>query len=78
MKAATIKSELIQWLKAIEDKSLLASLLSFKKANESVDWADSLSADQLKDIEEGLEDIKQGRVISGEKLWASYGRKVKR
>jgi hypothetical protein len=78
MKAETTKIELIQWLAAIEDKTLLSSLLSFKKANESLDWADQLSKKQLNEIKQGLDDVKKGKTTSSEKLWAAYGRKVKR
>ena len=78
MKAETTKIELIQWLAAIEDKTLLSSLLSFKKANESLDWADQLSKKQLNEIKQGLDDVKKGKTTSSEKLWASYGRKIKR
>lgn len=59
-------------------ESLPPSLSQVKNDNENCDFADTLTSEQIKEIEEGLKDIKQGKVISGEKLWASYGRKVKR
>jgi hypothetical protein len=78
MKSDAVKLELIEWLTKIEDKLLLKSLLNYKKANESLDWADSLTSDQKSMVAEGLEDIKKGRTQSSKKVWAKYGRKSSR
>ena len=75
MSTNALKVELIEWLTQLNDKSLLSSLMQFKKAEEK-DWADDLTDEQIKSLERGLKDIKKGRVISGEALWAKYGRKA--
>lgn len=77
MKSQTTKLELIEWLTRIEDKGLLNSLLLFKKANESLDWADTLNDEQMNQLNEGLEDFRKGRTVTSEKVWAKYGRKPK-
>ncbi len=51
-------------------------LMQFKKAKESLDRADNLSPVQRNRIKEGLEDIKAGRTVPRNKVWAKYGRKV--
>ena len=75
MSTNALRLELIEWLTQLNDKSLLTSLMQFKKAEEK-DWADDLSDEQIKSLERGLKDIKKGRVISSEALWAKYGRKA--
>lgn len=76
MKSEAAKLELIEWLTKINDKSLLDSLLLLKKSSESFDWADSLTENQRNLLSEGLEDIRKGRTVSNEKVWAKYGRKA--
>jgi hypothetical protein len=68
------KLELMDWLSGIENRELLSALLFYKKANESMDWADSLTEGQRKAIREGLEDVRQDRVFSSAKVWEKYGR----
>ena len=75
MKTDAAKLELITWLSQLEDKGVLSSLLFLKKSSEAGDWADSLSPEQKNRVEEGLEDIKAGRTVTSEKVWAKYGRK---
>ena len=61
-----LKSELLKFIKETEDASLLKKVSEFvsllKKQKES-DWADELSEEQIKSIERGLDDVKNGRVI---------------
>ncbi|HLG02981.1 MAG TPA: hypothetical protein VI731_05260 [Bacteroidia bacterium] len=77
MKLADVKLELIEWLTRVDDEAMLKSLLIYKKANESFDWADDLSKKQKMMVEEGLTDLKAGRTHSRQKVWAKYGRKPK-
>lgn len=74
MSSDAVKLELIQWLSRLEDKGLLAALLQFKKTSESRDWYEALSPQQREAIAQGEGDIKAGRVIAAEQLWAKYGR----
>ena len=74
MSSEAMKLELIQWLSRLEDKGLLTALLQFKKTSEARDWYDGLSPDQREAIAQGEADIKAGRTIAAEQLWAKYGR----
>ncbi len=74
MKAESIKSELIEWLSKLDDKSILTSLLQFKKSAESGDWADNLTKEQLESLQRGLSDLDKGNVILSKDFWNSYGR----
>lgn len=78
MKAESLKLELIQWLAAVKDKSTLESLLFFKKLQQSNDWWDELSTEQREQIDAGLAELKKGKTVSADKVWAKYGRKAKR
>jgi hypothetical protein len=74
MTAKAAKIELMDWLSGIEDRELLSALLFYKKANETLDWADNLTNAQKAAIREGLEDIREGRVHSSADIWKKYGR----
>lgn len=76
MKAEIIKIELMEWLSGLEDKSLLTSLLQFKKSAEAGDWSDNLTKEQLDSLQRGLSDLENGNTISSKDFWSSYGRKV--
>ena len=76
MKVDSIKSELIDWLSKLDDKSILTSLLQFKKSTESGDWADNLTQEQIESLQRGLSDMESGSVISSKDFWNSYGRQV--
>jgi len=76
MSAESIKLELIEWLAKLEDKSLLTSLLQFKKASETGDWSENLSPEQLESLNRGLQDLNNGNVISSGDFWSGYGKKV--
>lgn len=76
MKAESIKNELMEWLSKLDDKSILTSLLQFKKSAESGDWSDNLTKEQLESLQRGLSDMEKGNVISSKDFWNSYGRKV--
>jgi hypothetical protein len=74
MTTKAAKIELMDWLSRIEDQELLSALLFYKKANETLDWADNLTNAQKAAIREGLEDIREGRVHSSSDIWKKYGR----
>ena len=76
MKAESIKSELIEWLSKLDDKSILTSLLQFKKSAESGDWSDNLTKDQLESLQRGLSDLDNGNLTASKDFWSSYGRQV--
>ncbi|MEO5570589.1 MAG: hypothetical protein ABIT08_00940 [Bacteroidia bacterium] len=76
MNSESIKSELLDWLQKLNDKSILTSLLQFKKASETGDWFDNLTSEQLDSLQRGLNDIKNGDTLTSEQFWKSYGRKI--
>lgn len=76
MKAESIRNELMQWLSGLDDKSLLTSLLQFKKSVEAGDWSDNLTSEQVESLQRGLSDLESGNTISSKDFWNSYGRKV--
>lgn len=71
MNADLIKNELLEWLTKLEDKSLLTSLLQFKKSAEAGDWADNLTDEQLESLQQGLADYKAGDLISSKDFWSA-------
>ncbi|WP_445713790.1 hypothetical protein [Flavobacterium sp.] len=55
------KIELIQWLSTIEDVSILNKIMELRK-KESKDWWNSISEDEKKSIEAGLNDTENGKL----------------
>lgn len=76
MRADSIKNELIEWLSKLDDKSILVSLLQFKKSAEAGDWTDNLTKEQIESLQRGLSDLENGNVTSSKDFWNSYGRQV--
>jgi hypothetical protein len=56
------KIELIQWLSTLEDKVVIEKLIKFRK-EESTDWWDSISDEEKKAIESGLNDADKNNLI---------------
>lgn len=56
------KLELIKWLSTLEDKVVIEKLIKFRK-EESTDWWDSISDDEKKSIENGLNDADKNNLI---------------
>ena len=74
MTTKAAKIELMDWLASMDDREMLSALLFYKKANETLDWADSLTSSQKDAIREGLGDVREGRVHSSSDIWKKYGR----
>ncbi|MBK7382033.1 MAG: hypothetical protein IPI81_01670 [Flavobacteriales bacterium] len=74
MKSDAIRSELIDWIRKLEDQGLLGSLLGIKKATQQSDWAESLSPNERLSIEQGLKDVEEGHTTSSKDFWARHGR----
>ncbi|MEI6434394.1 MAG: hypothetical protein WCP32_06080 [Bacteroidota bacterium] len=69
-----IKLELIEWLTKLEDDDTLDYLKVVKEScNVHEDWYNDLTAEQKSGIERGLQDIKNGRVISHKDIKLKYG-----
>jgi hypothetical protein len=63
------KSDLIAWIEALSDVNLLTVLNGLKDSQSEKDWWDDLSENQKRRINEGLEDARNGRVMSSEIFW---------
>jgi hypothetical protein len=73
MNLEAIKLDLIAWLSKLEDQDTIEYLKVVKESQEAgADWWDDLSDVQKEGIEKGLNDIKEGRVISHEVIRKKY------
>ena len=73
MDIAAEKLKLIEWIKHIQDESLLDHLIFIKNEfTRDKDWWDELSDREKQDIEEGLKDIEAGRTIAHEEVQKIY------
>lgn len=70
METQALKNELIDWIQRLQDRGILESLAFLKKDAEGYDWADDLSPEARTSIERGLEDSRNGRVLSSEEFWS--------
>lgn len=67
------KLDLIQWLLQLSDENVIAKIKKLR--NEDIDWWDSLSADEARSIQEGIEQLDRGEGINHEQVVAEAGRK---
>ena len=65
------KIELIQWLSTVEDNSILNKIMELRK-NESKDWWNSISENEKKSIEEGLNEAENGKLNDHSKARKLY------
>jgi len=64
MKYKDIKIELIEWISKLEDEEIINYLKVYKDSNVSCnDWWNNLTDEQKSEIEQGLKDVDEGRVI---------------
>jgi len=64
------KASLIEWINQITDSKTLTAIEALRKKSNN-DWWDELSDTQKEHINEGLEDIKAGRVMTSKEMWDS-------
>lgn len=65
------KIRLIEWLAGLNDTKTLSEFISLKKKKE-VDWWDEISAEERKEIEEGLRQADNGELIPHEEVMSKY------
>lgn len=65
------KTELIQWLSAVEDSVVLEKILAIKN---SEDWWDKISIAEKKSIEKGISDADGNKLSTNDKAKDIYGR----
>ncbi|MGB4958540.1 MAG: hypothetical protein WBO36_03635 [Saprospiraceae bacterium] len=56
------KLELIQWVSTLEDKAVIEKLIKFRK-EENTDWWDSISDEEKKSIQRGLNDAEMNNLV---------------
>ena len=66
-----LREELAQWVSSLDDSSLLNLLNSIKlsRSKTDIDWWDELTDDQKKNIQLGLKDLEEGRIMSSQAFW---------
>lgn len=64
------KASLIEWISQITDSKTLVAIEALRKKSNN-EWWDELSDEQKEHINEGLEDIKAGRVMTSKEMWDS-------
>ena len=66
-----LREELAQWVSSLDDSSLLNLLNSIKlsRSKTDIDWWDELTEDQKKNIQLGLKDLEEGRIMSSQAFW---------
>jgi len=55
------RTELVEWLKALEDKEMIAKISELKKA-ENQDWWHNLNKTEKESIELGISDANEGKL----------------
>ena len=63
------KLDLIDWINQLSDKNTIEFLDNLKSATSKDDWWDELSDNEQKKLQNGMNDIKNGNVISSAQFW---------
>lgn len=64
-----MKLDLIAWINRLSDENLIKFLDGLKKSKSKSDWWDELSETQQKLLQNGIDDIENGNVISSDSFW---------
>jgi hypothetical protein len=63
------KLDLIAWINRLSDENIIEFLDGLKKSKSKNDWWEELSVNQQKMLQNGLDDIENGNVISSTQFW---------
>jgi hypothetical protein len=63
------KLDLIAWINRLSDENIIEFLDGLKRSKSKDDWWDGLSENQQKILQNGIDDIENGNVISSTKFW---------
>ena len=63
------KLELIAWINRLSDENIIEFLDGLKRSKSKDDWWDGLSENQQKILQNGIDDIENGNVISSNQFW---------
>ena len=75
MNIQTKKSDLIDWIRKLTDRTMIDRLHEIKEDySKSKDWWDSLGENELESIQRGIQDIDEGKIYSQEAAQKLYGK----
>jgi hypothetical protein len=63
------KLDLIAWINRLSDENIIEFLDGLKRSKSKDDWWDGLSENQQKMLQNGIDDIENGNVISSTQFW---------
>jgi len=63
------KLDLIAWINQLSDKNTIEFLDNLKRATSKDDWWDELSDNEQIKLQNGMNNIKEGNVISTAQFW---------
>jgi predicted transcriptional regulator len=67
------KLEVIQWITTLEDETLIEKLkLLMENASKKSDWWEQISETEKNAIDEGLEEVKAGKIVPQEEVKKIY------
>jgi len=73
MNTHTEKLDIIQWIAGLDDNSVLLQLKKIKdQSTKKMDWWDTISIEERKSIERGLEDSENGRTTPHSEVRKKY------
>jgi hypothetical protein len=64
------KLDLIAWIEQLSDVNMLTLLDGLRSSKSDNEWWDNLTENQKQHINEGLNDVENGRVVSSETFWS--------
>lgn len=66
------KNKLIEWIRSLDDESIIDRIRLIKENPSMQDWCSEISDEEKASIEKGIEDVKAGRVIPHEQVNKRY------
>ena len=63
------KLDLIAWINRLSDENIIEFLDGLKRSKSKDDWWDGLSENRQKMLQNGIDDIEKGNVISSNQFW---------
>jgi len=63
------KLDLIAWINKLSDENIIEFLDGLKRSKSKDDWWDDLSKSQQKMLQNGIDDIESGSIISSTQFW---------
>jgi hypothetical protein len=66
------KEKLIDWIRTVDDETIIEKLKLVKDSNAENGWWEELSDAEIASIERGLADAKAGRIIPHEEVKKRY------